>query len=133
MIQSIRAAEERYKAENLTYLDVSTGSSWFPAAPAGRTKRFFYGNTAHNDFARWRLLNPAVTGQVEFGYLVNAGPPTVAMTPPAVPVPNFAWPANNTEHWYVIQAAADANSDGVFAFFMSSFMKADVYQQNDGE
>lgn len=131
MIQSIRSAEERYKSENLTYLNVSTGANWFPAVSVGRVKRSFY-DSSHADFARWRLLNPAVTGPVEFGYLVNAGAPGVAMTPPQVPVTGFAWPAS-TEHWYVIQASADGNSDGVRAFFMSSHIKADIFRQDEGE
>jgi len=131
MVQSIRSAEDRYKAENLTYLDVSA-AGWFPAAPAGRVKRAFY-DTGHADFANWRLLNPTVIGPVEFGYRVNAGAPGVAMTAPAIAVTGLTWPNPTTEYWYVIQAAADADQDGVFAYFLSSSMKADVYQQNDGE
>jgi len=132
MIQSIRAAEERYKSENLVYLDVSQGG-WFPRVPSGRVKQAFYGS-GHADFARWRLLNPAITAQVEFGYMVNAGAPGVAMTAPVIPIsgPPFAWPVPS-EYWYVIQAAADADRNGVFAFFLASGIKADVWVQNDGE
>lgn len=134
MIQSIRAAEERHRAENLTYLDVSRSGQWFPDDPKGRsprTQRSFY-SPAHADYGTWMTLNPAVIGPVEFGYLVNAGPPTTPMTPPAVSQTGFAWPAAG-DHWFVIQASADADGNGVVAFFMASSIRADVYHQNDGE
>lgn len=131
MVQAIRAAEERYKAENLRYLNVSSKDDWFPSKPTNKTRRSFY-PAAHADLAKWKTLNPAVIGPSEFGYLVNAGPPSGAMTPPAEAVAGFAWP-NNSEHWFVIQAIADGNGDGVHAFFLASSLKADVYRQNEGE
>src|SRR5687768_2913944 len=33
MIQSIRVAEERWKAENLQYLNASASGNWYPADP----------------------------------------------------------------------------------------------------
>ena len=141
MIQSIRAAEERWKAENLRYLNVSTPGHWYPAKPSDRTQRAFFQsgtctpNPSPSDDCRWKLLNPTVPGPVQFGYLVNAGGPSTSMTTldsDARPPGWNGWPANG-EHWYVIQAIADADGDGVYAKFVASSIRADVFRANDGE
>jgi prepilin-type N-terminal cleavage/methylation domain-containing protein len=146
MIQSIRSAEERWKAENLTYLNVSTsgstaanavGGPWYPVDPTaipGREKhRFFTAAAGHVDDARWKLLAPAEIGPVEFGYVVNAGGPAVAMAPQREAITGgFTWPTP-TEPWYVIQAVGDIDDDGVKSFYMASSIKAEVFRQNDGE
>jgi prepilin-type N-terminal cleavage/methylation domain-containing protein len=143
MIQSIRVAEERWKAENLQYLDASVSGIWFPADPRVDTKakkRSFYSAT-HADAAAWAALRPVVPAPVEFGYLVNAGPPSTAMKAPAVgsvtwpPVcnPGTLPPACNAEHWYVIQAVADLDHDGVPAYFLASHIKGDIFRMNAGE
>lgn len=137
MIQSIRAAEERWRSEHLVYLDVSTSGTWYPVDPStvsgGRRKTTFFGTGSHADDARWKLLSPTVPGPVEFGYQVRAGMPGQAMTAPAITIPSgFAW-GTPTEHWYVIQAKGDADRDGTAAFFMASSLKADIFRQNEGE
>jgi hypothetical protein len=38
------------------------------------------------------------------------------------------WGTPNGEHWYVIQAIADADGDGVYAKFVASSIRADVYR-----
>ena len=145
MIQSIRVAEERWKAENLQYLDASPNGDWFPADPRNDTKAmkrsFYVPIGSHPDAALWTSLRPTASGPVEFGYLVNAGPPMTAMKRPAVtsvdwPPPCTATlspPACNGEHWYVIQAIADLDHDGVSAYFLASHLKADIYRLNEGE
>jgi prepilin-type N-terminal cleavage/methylation domain-containing protein len=137
MIQSIRAAEERWKSENLRYLDVSTGTAWYPADPRKDSKRiersFHTAVGAHIDEAKWKALNPTVTGPTEFGFLVNAGGPDDAMTAPAIIPPGFtSWPANG-EHWYVIQAIADVNHNGIPAYFLASSLNGEVLRLNEHE
>jgi general secretion pathway protein G len=141
MIQSIRAAEERWKGDNLTYLNVTRTSDWYPALPAGRVKRSFYNAGTcglpipDTDDCRWKLLNPASIGPVEFGFKVNAGPPSQAMTPPdskAALTGFTAWPASS-DHWYVIQAIADANNDGLYSKFIASSLRGEVYRENEGD
>jgi hypothetical protein len=145
MMQSIRVAEERWKAENLQYLDASPTGNWFPADPRVDTKakkrNFYVAQGTHADFALWLALRPSVSGPVEFGYLVNAGTPTTAMTVPAIPSINWPPPCNattappacNGEHWYVIQAIADLDHDGVPAYFLASHLKGDIFRMNEGE
>jgi prepilin-type N-terminal cleavage/methylation domain-containing protein len=136
MIQSIRAAQERWRAENLVYLDVSSQGVFYPADPRSdseRIQRAFHSRD-HVDRVAWMRLNPTITGPTEFGYLTNAGGPGDPMTPPAsgINVPGLNWPTP-TEHWYVIQAIADLDHDGVPAFFMASSLKGEVFRHNEGE
>lgn len=141
MVQSIRAAEERWKAENMRYLNVSTSGTWYPAKPVDRTKRAFFKtgacvpDPAPSQDCRWKLLNPTIPGPVQFGYQVNAGAPSEAMTTldtDATPKGWSGWPASG-DHWYVIQAIANANGDTVYAKFVASSLRADVIHENDGD
>jgi prepilin-type N-terminal cleavage/methylation domain-containing protein len=143
MMQSIRAAEERWRADNLTYLNVTQTGTWYPATPTARTRRMFFNAATTNcgvpvvntDDCRWKLLNPAITGPTEFGFILTAGPPETAMTAPqpqATPSNWGGWPTNN-DHWFVLQAIADADGDGVFAKFLSSSIRGDVYRENEGD
>jgi hypothetical protein len=145
MMQSIRVAQERWKAENLQYLDVSPNGTWFPADPRadvkGIKRSFYVAPGSHPDAARWVALRPVAPGPVEFGYLANAGLPTTAMKIPAInsidwPPPcsaTTAPPACNGEHWYVIQAIADLDHDGVPAYFLAAHLKGDIFRLNEGE
>jgi prepilin-type N-terminal cleavage/methylation domain-containing protein len=143
MMQSIRAAEERWRADNLTYLNVSQAGTWYPATPTARVKRAFFNASTtqcgvpavNTDDCRWKLLNPAITGPTDFGFMLTAGPPDATMTAPdakARPSNWNGWPANG-EHWFVLQAIADADGDGVYAKFLSSSIRGDIYRENEGE
>ncbi len=141
MIQSIRAAEERWRGENLTYLNVTRTATWYPATPAARTKRaFFNAGTCgvpmpDTDDCRWKLLNPTGLGPTEFGFMLTAGAPGTTMTQPdakARPTGWNDWPANG-DNWFVVQAIADADGDGVYAKFVASSIRGDVYRENEGE
>jgi prepilin-type N-terminal cleavage/methylation domain-containing protein len=141
MIQSIRAAEERWRGENLTYLNVTRTATWYPATPAARTKRaFFNAGTCgvpapDTDDCRWKLLNPTGLGPTEFGFMLTAGAPDTTMTQPdakARPTSWSDWPANG-DNWFVVQAIADADGDGVYAKFVASSIRGDVYRENEGE
>jgi len=141
MIQSIRAAEERWRGENLTYLDVTRTGTWYPATPTAHTKRAFYNAGAcgvplpDTDDCRWKLLNPTAIGPTEFGFMLTAGAPGTTMTEPdakARPTGWTTWPANG-DNWFVVQAIADADGDGVYAKFVASSIRGDVYRENEGE
>lgn len=137
MIQSIRAAEERYRAENLVYLDVTdTTNEWYPVDPAsdpGRKKYAFFRSADGDALAgRWQLLNPTLFGPVEFGYKVNAGAPGEAMTPITTEGGALSWPVP-VEPWYVIQARGDVDDDTKASYFVASSLRADVYRENESE
>jgi prepilin-type N-terminal cleavage/methylation domain-containing protein len=135
MIQSIRAAQERWRAEHMIYLDVTT-SGWYPEDPtdsdARGTERSFFGWSGHPDSANWLLLRPTVSGRVQFGYRTSAGAAGAAMTDPAITIPGFAWPAN-PENWYVIEALGDTDGDGTPSYYLASSLDGEVGSFNDGE
>ena len=133
IVGAIKSAEESYRAETLSYLNVSTNlKSYYPLATPTDKKTGWGG--AGNNQANWRLLNVTVDGAVMYGYAVVAGAPGVA--PPAgdlevVSKPNF--PAQPAEPWYVIQAKGDINNDGKYGYCLGSSFTADIYQENEGE
>ena len=132
MIQSIRAAEERWRAETTAYLNVSAGlTSWYPMANPGRTK-YHWVQDGGNDRERWQLLNPTAPTPVQWGYAVVAGPPGASM--PALQLVNApTWPNPPQYHWYVIQAKGDVDEDGVAAYCAASSLSGEVVCENAGE
>jgi prepilin-type N-terminal cleavage/methylation domain-containing protein len=134
MIESIRVAQERWRAENGMYLDVSSSlSTPYPMASPGRTL-YDWNQVGGDQYARWRLLNPTVSGPVMFGYSTKAGPPFSAM---AIPDCNDkpTWPAVNQtlEPWYVIQAVGDTNADGIKSYYVAASLNGEIYRENEGE
>jgi len=135
MVQSIRAAEERVRAETGAYLDVSTSlglGDHYPDGNPGTLKRTFE-NPSHADVVRWRLLNPSSPGLVQFSYAAKAGAP--GSTPPAPATtrqPNWTQ-APRDQDWYLIQGIGDADGDKRYAYFLASSFTGDVYWENEGE
>jgi len=148
MIQSIRAAEERYYAENRQYLSTIPGANplpacaspagLYPASPDGARRPFYLPKDAtDNNNALWWLLRPTTSGLVQFGYAVKAGPassvtriplpPDIASqpNPPTMPMP--------TDSWYVVEAIANNDRDGVCRVVAGSSLNGEVYVQNEGE
>jgi len=139
MVQSIRAAEERYKAENKQYLDVtgtlpshSNPDGYYPQAPDGKRRTFFLAQSDTTRLNRlWWLLGPTTSGPVQFGYAVVAGASGVQM--PTVDIPNQGAMPTPTDSWYVIQAAADNNGDGVQCVVAGTSLDGEVTVWNEGE
>lgn len=130
MIQSIRAAQERFRAESQGYLDVSSSlTAYYPKAPDSEKRAWL--RPAGDNFGNWRLLNPTVSGPVRFGYAVKAGPP--GTTPPGLAVSGAPVFAEATEFWYVIQAAANFDEDEVQARCAATSFSTEVYCENEGE
>ena len=136
MVQSIRAAQERWRSENLSYLNVSDSDTWFPRDPTAtlgdQRMTFLRSATAHVDGANWLLLNPATSPFVYGGYQVHAGMAGTVMQPPLVAVPGMVWPTP-TDSWYVIQAIMDMDMDGTRAFYLASSINGEIYRQDEGE
>lgn len=143
MIQSIRAAEERYRAVRMIYLNVSTPGSagWYPRDPRpggaghGDVRVPFFtpaGTATHTDNANWLRLAPTVSGPVQFAYRVNAGLPGQTITTPEETVPGLTW-SNPSEPWYVVQGIADGDTDGTTAYFLASSLTDAVYIAREGE
>lgn len=132
VIQSIRNAEEAYKAETLVYLSVSASlTDYYPNA-APNDRKMNWNNPGATSFANWRTLNVVTDGPVRFGYAVMAGLPGAvsAVTSLSTPV---TWPNPATEPWYVVQAAGDRDNNGTFAIFVSSSFSGEIMSENDFE
>jgi type II secretory pathway pseudopilin PulG len=131
MVQSIRAAEEGWRAEHMMYLNVSTPDSWYPTDPR-ETRRtispFYYqpGDGTHIDQDAWLKLRPTVSGGVRFGYLVNAGHADGTMTAASAPGPSVTWPVP-PDNWFVIQAIGDTDGNGACVYYRASSLSGDVF------
>ena len=133
MIQSIAAAQERWRAESQRYLDVSRSlTSYYPVATPSR-EMHAWDTTSHADAANWRRLNVTNPGSVKCVYTTVAGN---AGTSPndedftALPLPTFGV---QNEPWYLIHAKADLDGDSVFSLFLASSLNGEVYVKNQGE
>lgn len=132
MVQSIRAAQERYRSESRAYLSVSASlTDYFPvAAPDGLRHSFYTGTPARD--ALWKTLGPTVPGPVRFGYATVAGQSGEAL--PVVSTkskPN--WP-DPTSVWYVIQASSgDPDSNGATCYVVSSSLTGETYVENEAD
>ncbi|MCK6532900.1 MAG: prepilin-type N-terminal cleavage/methylation domain-containing protein [Polyangiaceae bacterium] len=134
MVQSVRVAQERWRSENGTYLNVSTDmTSWYPTATPGK-RLYAWDYPAGNDYARWRLLSPTVSGPVQFGYVTMAGAPFSAL-PAVATAQQPGWPAANTitVPWYVIQAMGDTDADGVKSYYVAASFNGEILRENEGE
>ena len=126
MANGIRSAQEAYRAETLTYLNVSEDlSNYYPVTEPGRQKvQWGGGETPLAN--RWRVLAVTTDGAVYYGYSVIAGPPG------EVVAPNFEFGSLVSlpvavEPWYIVQAKGDINGNSIPSFyFASSFSNAGV-------
>lgn len=132
MVQSIRAAEESYRAENRRYLSVSqTLQDYYPAEKPDKQKRAFYRNAGQDLDLRWNLLRPTVSGPVRFVYAVVAG--DAGDTPPLPSITDKPAFAAARQPFYVIQAAGDADGDGQYCIVAATSLTGEIYVENDGE
>jgi Tfp pilus assembly protein PilE len=134
MIQSIAAAQERWRAESQRYLDVSASlTSYYPVDTPNRELHAW--ETSHADGPNWRRLNVTNSGAVQAVYTTVAGN---AGTDPneevdgvsGLTLPTFG---KQNEPWYLIHAKADLDGDSVFSLFLASSLNGEVYVKNQGE
>lgn len=134
MARSIGAAQEAYRAENRTYLNVSNSlTSYYPTASPDETQRTFWGHSSGAQYNRWVLLAPKAPQSVRFGYAVVAGRPR-ATAPSGIAV-TYTWPApaTITGPWYVMQAIGDVDGDGDQSTIVLSSFSNQVFQLRAGE
>jgi prepilin-type N-terminal cleavage/methylation domain-containing protein len=135
MINSIRSAQEAYRAETFAYCDVSGGSlalanSW-PKASPGLKAAWDDGSCTDATCIGFRTLGVMPNGAVLFRYSSVAG--TGAPSTQGTPAHGFSLPTTGAGPWYVVQALGDQNGDGVYSVFLSSSLSSDVYSEHDTE
>jgi hypothetical protein len=134
IIGSIKAAEESYREETYTYLDVTSGAlsnpaAHYPGTPDGHTKRTW---GAGPDNATWAQLGIGITQPVQFGYAVKAGGAGSAMPQPYVPY-DWGSHAAGDGPWFIVQALGNLDDDNQYSCFVSSNWSEEIYIQNEGE
>jgi prepilin-type N-terminal cleavage/methylation domain-containing protein len=132
MVQSIRAAEESYRAENRRYLNVSgTLQSYYPADEPDGQSRAFYREGGKDLDRNWNILHPSVAGPVRFVYAVVAGGyDEIPPVPDITDKPTFA---KATAPFYVIQAAGEFDNDSVHCIVAATSFASETYVDNEGE
>ncbi|HPB94590.1 MAG TPA: prepilin-type N-terminal cleavage/methylation domain-containing protein [Polyangiaceae bacterium] len=132
MVNGIRAAQEAYRAETLTYLNVSEKlSEYYPTKTPGAQKVQWGGGT-DNIAKRWRILNVTTNGAVYYGYAVVAGLPGEVKVEGLDPLFNVTLP-EAAEPWFIVQAKGDINGDGTPSLYLGSSFSNQVYWVNEGE
>lgn len=131
VIQSIRAAQERWHAETQSYFNVSSNlTSWYPMSTPGKTK-YNWSQTTGNNVDNWKLLAVNVTIPVQFGYATVAG--VAGATLPQLSTAQQPTWSTPVEPWYIIQAKADADGDGTAALYAATSFTGEIYVENEGE
>lgn len=131
MIGLIKAAQENFKDETFRYLDVSGGdlTAYYPSPTPGSFKTG-WGDTSTPLGQNWAQLGVAPSGPVVFGYACVAGqggtPPSTALSD------DVDWP-ETAGPWYVVQAVADQNGNGVFAVYVSSSFSDQIFFEHEDE
>lgn len=132
VVQSIRAAQESFRAENRRYLSVSgTLDNYYPANKPDRQKRSFYRNGSDELDQKWNLLHPVVSGPVRFVYSTVAGDAGKATE--VLAVTNAPASAQATGPYYLIQAIADMDNDGDRCVVAATSFSSETYVENEGE
>ena len=105
VIGSIRAAEENYRAETLTYLGCSSSlADVYPQTHAPDRGKWSWINPKHPDYPCWRMLNASTDGPVQYGYAVVAGPPGPVDVPGLDADIAAMLPNPSPEPWFVVAA-----------------------------
>jgi prepilin-type N-terminal cleavage/methylation domain-containing protein len=143
MIGSFKAAEEAYKSDMFSYLDVSgsgaiTDDSYYPAKSTKGQKAYSWVEKAGSETPlgeRIRQLGVVADGPVHFIYACAAGPGTKA--PAGHQLSNTTvenWPTGPTgQPWYVVTAKGDLNGNDVESVFTSSSFTTQIFIENEGE
>jgi len=131
MIGGIKVAQETYKDETFTYLDVSGALTKATAYPAGFTpgrQKAQWGGTG-TGAAGFQTLGVTTANPVNFAYACTAGANSAPTSPSSdsgsITVSN--WPPSIGAPWYVVKAYSDLNGDGRYAVFVGTSFSGDIF------
>lgn len=143
MLQSIRGAEDNYKAEVFNYMSCPLAGSNFADADfypriltALDSKKAAWVQT-NALTACWTQLNVKSSGPVRYSFSVHSGPPGAILATRPGEIPAADWPFNGTPQtanpWFVAVAAGDYDGDGTHSWLYLSSEMSDVVVVNDTE
>lgn len=139
MIGLIKTCQESYKAEMLSYLDVSGtkslgAGSYYPSNDVGQ-KEWGWGDTSTQVGENFRTLGVVTNNPVRFAYASAAGGGSdvpVGHNLPKLSVPT--WPAAaNGRQWYVVAAKGDLDGDGKISAYASGSFTGQIFIDDEGE
>jgi type IV pilus assembly protein PilA len=157
MVNSIRTAQEAYKAETGTYADISPSLSVTAGGGTACTAfgaQYPNGNTptigtvtktawgaactaAQCGGVTWNSIPVHVDGPVIYGYTTIAGLSGVTPTAIATMYNNGAAYTLNfpspTSDWFLVAACGDTDGDGIFSAYVSGSFSNEIFSSNDGE
>jgi type IV pilus assembly protein PilA len=139
MIGMIKTCEEAYKAEMLSYLDVSgtkslADSAYYPSNDVSQ-KEWGWGATNTPVGANYRRLGVTTNNAVRYAYATAAG--GSADTPTGTNLLKTQvqnWPSGPTgAQWYVVSAKGDLDGDGRQSRFVSASFGDAIIAEDDFE
>ncbi|HEY2405854.1 MAG TPA: prepilin-type N-terminal cleavage/methylation domain-containing protein [Polyangiaceae bacterium] len=139
MIGAIKAAQESYKDETFGYFDVSQGNyaDYYPANSNYGRDKVAWGGTATaagSNGARWSQLGLSSPGAFTFVFacVANNDPTSTPAAPPAGDITIGSWPsAALGKPWYVVEAKADFEGNGIKTVFVGTSFTGDLFSAND--
>jgi len=132
MISVIKAAQENYKDETFTYLNVTTNiDTYYPNNPsAGRVKVQWGGASDPTALANWQTLGVHAAQPVLFQYSCVAGAANSAIPAPGGAASDITvtnWPATTGAPWYVVKAEADFDGEGRHTVFVGTSFYGETF------
>lgn len=130
MIRAIKTAQETYRSETFTYLNVSTSfdaalSNFYPTSSPGRSVTA-WGGGDETLSSRWKTLGVWPSAPVNYTYATVAGAAGTAPAAPLFTVGN--WPSAATgQPWYVVMAAGDLDGNGEHEYFASASFTGEIH------
>jgi prepilin-type N-terminal cleavage/methylation domain-containing protein len=134
LIGSIKAAEESYKDETFTYLDVTGDlTTYYPSNPKRGQFKVQWGGAPTDIAAKWGTLGVQPAGPVAFVYACVAGDGTAAPpSPSGVTVKGWPTTAQGTPY-YVVKAIADLDPGGPETTYISPSFTNQIFSANEGD
>ncbi len=129
MISAIRIAEEDYKAESGSYLNIS--AEYCPS-DGSQQKKFAWENPACAGNA-WAQLPVHADGPVQFGYIVFAGGTVGQPAGVSTQLIDVSAHAGKNVPYYIVHAKADLDPGGVFTELAGSSFGGQIYTLNEGQ
>ena len=131
-IKAICAAQERFRAENLQYFNVSTDiNAYYPTVDPGLNKYTFFNQPSSNNASNWERLRPQISEPVRYAYASVAGLPTTAYPDLGLSA-TVGWPAT-VSPWYAVKAIGDYDDDGVNSVVVATSFSNTLLWENESE
>lgn len=152
MVGAIKVAQEQYRSETGSYLDLSTalavnsssnaGNCYPPGTPTSTSKVAWGGwdcGSRCKNSQQWTTLNVHADGAVQWGYTTIAGaagqdvPSAAALT---IAGNSVTWPTGatiNAAPWFIVAALGDTDGNGVYATVVGTSWQSGLMVDKEGE